>query len=60
MIQLDLIVVGKLKDKHLEKIEEDYLHRIKSPKLIIHEVKASAENNLVEAKNIQKKNYRYF
>ncbi len=50
-----LIVVGKLKDKNLEAIENDYLKRIKNPKLIIHEVKAKAENKDLEAEIILKK-----
>jgi len=50
-----LIVVGKLKDKHLEALEDDYLKRIKNPKLIIHEVKAAAEDKEAEAKNVLKK-----
>ena len=50
-----LIVVGKLKDKHLEAIEADYLKRIKNPKLEIHEVKAKAENKDLEAEVVLKK-----
>ena len=53
--QLNLIVVGKLKDNHLESIENDYLKRINNPELIIHEVKASAENKEVEGDAILKK-----
>ena len=53
--EVHLIVVGKLKDAHLEAVEEDYLKRIKSPPLKIHEVKASAENKLAEGEAIQKK-----
>lgn len=53
--QIHLIVVGKLKDSHLEAIENDYLKRINNPELIIHEVKASAENKEAEAEAIQKK-----
>ena len=50
-----LIVVGKLKDKNLESIENDYLKRIKSKSLVIHEVKANAENQDFEAKEVLKK-----
>ena len=50
-----LIVVGKLKDKSLETIESSYLKRINTPGLIIHEVKASAENQEVEAREVLKK-----
>lgn len=54
-MNVHLIVVGKLKDKHLEAIEQDYLKRIKSPKLQIHEVKAKAENKDLEATVVLKK-----
>ncbi len=50
-----LITVGKLKDKNLEAIENDYLKRIKNPKLNIHEVKAKAENKDLEAQVVLKK-----
>jgi 23S rRNA (pseudouridine1915-N3)-methyltransferase len=53
--QIHLIVVGKLKDQHLEAIESDYLKRINNPELIIHEVKASAENKEAEGEVILKK-----
>jgi 23S rRNA (pseudouridine1915-N3)-methyltransferase len=53
--QIYLIVVGKLKDSHLEAIEKDYLKRIINPELIIHEVKASAENKEAEGEAILKK-----
>lgn len=50
-----LIVVGKLKDKHLEAIEQDYLNRLKTSPLIIHEVKARAEDKELEAEVVLKK-----
>ncbi len=50
-----LIVVGKLKDSHLESIEHDYLKRIKDPDLQIHEVKATAENKDQEGEAVLKK-----
>jgi 23S rRNA (pseudouridine1915-N3)-methyltransferase len=53
--QIHLIVVGKLKDSHLESIESDYLKRINNPELVIHEVKASAENKEAEGEAILKK-----
>lgn len=53
--QFNLIVVGKLKDSHLEAIENDYLKRINNPELVIHEVKASAENKDAEGEAILKK-----
>ncbi len=53
--QLHLIVVGKLKDTHLEALENDYLKRINNPELLIHEVKASAENKEAEGEALLKK-----
>lgn len=52
---LHLIVVGKLKDAHLEAVEFDYLKRINNPELVIYEVKASAENKEAEGEAILKK-----
>ncbi len=52
---LHLIVVGKLKDSHLEAVELDYLKRINNPELVIYEVKASAENKEAEGEAILKK-----
>ncbi len=52
---IHLIVVGKLKDSHLEAIESDYLKRIQNPDLQIHELKASAENKTAEGEAISKK-----
>lgn len=53
--ELHLVVVGKLKDSHLEAIEADYLKRITLPQLNIHEVKASAENKQAEGEAVLKK-----
>lgn len=55
MKKTHLIVVGKLKDKHLESIENDYLKRLKNSSLVIHEVKANAENQEFEAREVLKK-----
>ena len=55
MKALHLIGVGKLKETHLEALETDYLKRIINPPLIVHEVKASAENKQAEAEAIEKK-----
>jgi 23S rRNA (pseudouridine1915-N3)-methyltransferase len=55
MKEIHLIVVGKLKDKNLEALEEQYLKRIKSPKLHIHEVKSQKENLDLEANEVEKK-----
>ncbi len=52
---LHLIVVGKLKDPHLEALELEYLKRLLSPELIIHEVKASAENKDAEGEALLRK-----
>lgn len=53
--QIHLIVVGKLRDHHLEAIESDYQKRINNPELLIHEVKASAENKEAEGEALLKK-----
>ena len=53
--QLHLIVVGKLKDPHLEAVETDYLKRINNPDLLIHEVRSSAENKEAEGEAIFKR-----
>lgn len=53
--QFHLIVVGKLKDPHFEAIEKDFLKRINTPELLIHEVKASAENKEAEGDALLKK-----
>ena len=50
-----LIVVGKLKDKNFEQLENHYLKQIKAPNLTIHEVKARAENKDLEAEIVLKK-----
>lgn len=55
MKSFHLICVGKLKDAHLEAVEADYLKRLNNPPLVIHEVKASAENKEAEAEAIIKK-----
>lgn len=53
--ELHLIVVGKLKDTNLEAIELDYIKRINNPALVIHELKASAENKEAEGEAILRK-----
>lgn len=53
--ELTLLVVGKLKDPHLEALEADYLKRIVNPSLQVHEVKASAENKEAEGEALLKK-----
>ena len=55
MKKVHLIVVGKLKDKNLEKLEQNFLQRISSLELRIHELKANALDKVSEGKLIQKK-----
>ncbi len=55
MKSIHLICVGKLKDNHIESLENEYLKRITSPALSIHEVRASSENKEGEADAIEKK-----
>lgn len=55
MKDLHLIVVGKLNDKNIEELERDYLKRLTSPKLTIHEVKTHSENLEKEAKEVSSK-----
>jgi 23S rRNA (pseudouridine1915-N3)-methyltransferase len=55
MKTIHLIVVGKLKDKNLELLELDYLKRIKTPPLNIHEVRSCEERLNEEAVEVIKK-----
>lgn len=55
MKDVHLICVGKIRDNHLEAIESDYLKRLNSPSLKIHEVKSSSENKDQEAIEVIKK-----
>lgn len=55
MKKVHLLVIGKLKDKNLSLIEENYLKRIKNPELIISELKANAENKKDECKALLQK-----
>jgi 23S rRNA (pseudouridine1915-N3)-methyltransferase len=52
---LNIIVVGKFKDSHLESIEEEFLKRINSPEVIIYELKSSSENKHFEGEVLIKK-----
>jgi 23S rRNA (pseudouridine1915-N3)-methyltransferase len=52
MKELHLIVVGKLSDKNIQELENDYLKRIVIPKFTIHEVKAHSENLELESKDV--------
>ncbi|MEX0798061.1 MAG: 23S rRNA (pseudouridine(1915)-N(3))-methyltransferase RlmH [Bacteriovoracaceae bacterium] len=55
MKKVHLIVVGKLKDKRIEALEQDFLQRINSLELQIHELKAKAQDKAFEGKLILKK-----
>lgn len=52
---LHLICVGKLKDKSLQEVEKDFLKRLKSPPLKIHELKSRNEDVKKEAQEIWEK-----
>jgi 23S rRNA (pseudouridine1915-N3)-methyltransferase len=55
MKEIHLIVVGKLSDKNIQALEDEYLKRIKAPNLKIHEVKAGSENLDIEGAEVEKK-----
>jgi 23S rRNA (pseudouridine1915-N3)-methyltransferase len=55
MKQVNLIVVGKLKDKNLELIEAEFIKRINEFSLQIFELKANAESPIAEGEEILKK-----
>ena len=55
MKTLHLICVGKNKNRHYLELESDYLKRIKSFHLKIHEVKSHEENLEIEAQEVAKK-----
>lgn len=55
MKEIFLVTVGKLKEKEFLKLENDYLKRVKSPKLKIIECKAFSENKILEAAAVMKK-----
>lgn len=55
MKEVYLLTVGKLKDKNLLALEEDYLKRIKNPKLKIIECKAYSEDLEKEAAGVLSK-----
>lgn len=50
-----LICVGKLKNHHIQSLENDYLKRCQRPQLKIYEVKAQSENKNFEASEVIKK-----
>ena len=55
MRSLHIICVGKLKDSQIEAIEHSYIKRLKDLSLEIHEVRANAEDQDFEAKQVLKK-----
>ena len=53
MRDLHLIVVGKLNDKNIKDLEQDYYKRLTIPKLHIHEARAHSEDLTKEAKEVR-------
>lgn len=53
-MEFHLICIGKLKDDGLQKLEQDYLKRLRQYSLTIHEVKANAENPTTESADVLK------
>lgn len=54
-MKIDLIVVGKYKDKNFESIENEFLKRISKLNFNVHELKSNSENQEQEASLILKK-----
>ena len=50
-----LLCVGKLKDPHLEALENEYLKRLLNPALTIHEVRAVSSDRKSEATSLLRK-----
>lgn len=55
MKDLHLIVVGKLADKNISELENDYIKRLSQTKFSIHEVKSHSENLDLEAREVKNK-----
>lgn len=55
MSDIHLITVGKLKNKNILALEQDYLKRLKNIKFTIHELKSQSENLHKEEELILKK-----
>lgn len=53
-MEFHLICIGKLKDEGLERLENDYLKRLRQFPLVIHEIKANAENPNAESNEVLK------
>lgn len=54
-MKIDLIVVGKYKDKNFQAIEDDFVKRISKLNFQIHELKSNSENQQQEGQLILKK-----
>lgn len=52
MKDVHLIIVGKLKDREFEIIEDDFKKRIQAFKLSLHEVKSSGDDSVQEGKEV--------
>jgi len=52
---IHIVSIGKLKDKHVQTLESDYLKRFKDPKINLHELKGHQENIDLEMKEISLK-----
>lgn len=55
MKEIHLIVVGKLADKNIEFLEQEYLKRLSGLKFTIHEVKSHSENLDLESREVKNK-----
>lgn len=55
MKDIHLIVVGKIADKNIEALEQEYLKRLSGLKFSIHEVKSHSENLELEAREVKNK-----
>lgn len=55
MKEINLVTIGKLKDCNLQEIENNYLKRICSHKLNIHEIKSKSEHKDIETETALKK-----
>ena len=55
MATIHIITVGKIKDSHIQALEQDYLKRLTSLKIQLHELKAHREDREKEGKEVLKK-----
>ena len=54
-MKINLVVVGKYKDKSFQTIEDDFVKRISKLNFQIHELKSNSENQFQEGQLILKK-----